>query len=380
MDGAINPTPKRAEQATAGDRPAASAGAWRALDASANRAGEAVRVIEDTLRFLLDDPFLTQVAKNLRHDLAAILMQGDLRLRIALRDVAGDVGAGSRAAAAPGRTTPSDLLAANAARAAQALRSLEEYAALIAPETTGAFERIRYRLYTLERAAVGAARAADLLAGIRLCVLVDGREDEARFSTLVESLFAAGVGMIQLRDKTLPVPLLVGRARAALAIARRHAHQRGERPLVLVNDRADVAAAVNADGVHTGADDLPLPLVRRVVGPQALSGRTAHSLAEAEAAVLEGADYLGIGPCFPTATKRFNAFAAPEFLSGVAGTIGLPAFAIGGITLERLPELTTLGIRRVAVASAVTQAADPAAAAAAFIEQLMRLEAPAQHP
>ena len=139
---------------------------------------------------------------------------------------------------------------------------------------------------------------------------------------------------------------------------------------MVVNDRADVAAAVGADGVHTGADDLPMPLVRRVIGPHALSGRTAHSLAEAEAAVLAGADYLGVGPCFPTTTKSFPSFAAPEFLRGVADTIGLPAFAIGGITLERLPELHSLGIRRVAVASAIMQAADPAAAARGFLERL----------
>lgn len=358
----------------------ATAGVWRALDASANRAGEAVRVIEDTLRFVLDDPFLTQVAKNLRHDLAAILNQGDFRWRSALRDVAGDVGAGSRAPAALGRATPVDLLMANAARAAQAIRSLEEHAALVAPETIRDFERIRYRVYTLERAAVGAARASDRLAGVQLCVLVDGREDEARFSALVKSLFSAGVPMIQIRDKTLSVPLLVARTRAALTIARRHGHEHGVRPLVLVNDRPDVAAVVGADGVHTGADDLPTPLVRRVVGPQALSGRTAHSLAEAEAAVLDGADYLGVGPCFPTATKQFSAFAAPEFLRGVAGTIGLPTFAIGGITLERLPELTALGIGRIAVASAVTRAADPAMAARAFIERLAQVEPPVQHP
>ncbi len=327
-------------------------------------------MIEDTLRFMLDDPFLTQIAKDLRHDLAAILLQGELRWRIVLRDVAGDVGAGSRAAAALGRTTPADLLAANAARAAQALRSLEECAALIAPAVAGDFERIRYRLYALERAAVGAARAANRLAGIALCVLVDGRKDEVSFATLVESLFVAGVRMIQVRDKTLPVPLLVARARAALAIARRYAHEGGPRPLVIVNDRADVAAAVGADGVHTGDDDLPTPLARRVIGPQALCGRTAHSLAKAEAAVLEAADYLGIGPCFPTATKPFSAFAPPEFLRGVADTIGLPTFAIGGITLQRLPELIPLGIRRVAVASAVTCAADPAAAARAFLERL----------
>jgi thiamine-phosphate pyrophosphorylase len=365
----MEPTPTGAEQ-TAGEPCLATVGAWRALDASANRAGEAVRVIEDTLRFMLDDPFLTQIAKDLRHDLAAILLQGDLRWRIALRDVTGDVGAGSRATAALGRTTPSDLLAANAARAAQALRSLEECAALIAPAVAGDFERIRYRLYTLERAAVGAARAANRLAGIPLCVLVDGCEDEASFAALVGSLFAVGVPMIQMRDKTLSLPLLVSRARTALTIARRHGHEHGRQPLVIVNDRADVAAALAADGVHTGVDDLPTPQVRRVVGPQALIGRTAHSLSEAEAAVLEGADYLGIGPCFPTATKQFSAFAPPEFLRGVADTIGLPAFAIGGITLERLPELMALGIRRVAVASAVTHAADPAAAARNFLERL----------
>lgn len=337
-------------------------------------------MIEDTLRFMLDDPFLTQHAKDLRHDLAALLVQGNLQHRIALRDVAGDVGAGSRAAVPLGRTSPVDLLAANAARAAQALRSLEECAALIATNIVSGFEQLRYRLYTLERAAIGAARAADRLADIRLCVLVDGRENEARFSALVESLFAAGVRMIQVRDKTLSVPLLVERARSAIAIARRHAHEHGPRPLVIINDRADVAAAVGADGVHTGGDDLPTPLVRRVIGPQTLSGRTAHSLAEAEAAVLEGADYLGVGPCFPTVTKAFRSFADRQFLRGVAGSIGLPTFAIGGITLERLPEVTALGIRRVAVASAITQAADPAAAARGFIEQLPRLEPLPQHP
>ena len=365
----MDPTKKDAAQAAASS-PATHFGGWRALDASANRAGEALRVIEDTLRFMLDDPFLTQQAKDLRHDLAALLARGDLQQRITGRDVTGDVGAGSRAAAALGRTAPLDLVAANAARAAQALRSLEECAGLVAPAAVGGFEQLRYRLYTLERAAIGAARAADRLAGISLCVLVDGGEDEWRFAALVESLFAAGVHMIQLRDKTLSAPLLVARARAALEIARQRALEQGERPLVVVNDRADVAAAVGADGVHTGADDLPMPLVRRVIGPHALSGRTAHSLAEAEAAVLAGADYLGVGPCFPTTTKSFPSFAAPEFLRGVADTIGLPAFAIGGITLERLPELHSLGIRRVAVASAITQAADPAAAARGFLERL----------
>lgn len=357
------------------------AGAWRALDASANRAGEALRVVEDVVRFVLDDPFLTQAAKELRHDLAAVLARGDLALRVSMRDVAGDVGAGSRAEAALPRRNAVDLLAANAARAAQAIRSLQECAAMVAPAVADEFERLRYRLYTLERAALGAARAADRLAGISLCVLVDGRRDAASFSHLVESLFESGVRMIQVRDKELALPTLADRVRTSLAIARRHAHERGgARPLVIVNDRADVAAALDADGAHTGEDDLPTPLVRRVVGVRGLVGRTAHTVSEAQAAVLDGADYLGVGPCFPSSTKSFDSFAPPEFLRTVAGTIGLPTFAIGGVTIDRLATLAGMGLNRVAVASAVTSAADPAAAASAIIERLASLRSESSAP
>lgn len=348
----------------------AAVGAWRALDASANRAGEALRVIEDVVRFVLDDPHLTGLAKNLRHDLATVLASGRLAERILLRDVSGDVGAGVEAAAALPRATVRDLVAANAARAAQALRSLEEVSRLLEPDASAAFERLRYRLYVLERGAVGTARATDRLRGVDLCVLVDGRDDARGFERLVESLLEAGVRMLQIRDKDLPVPVLAERARSAVEIARRR-HPDGQ-AFVVVNDRADVAAAVGADGVHTGADDMPLALVRRVVGPRALLGRTAHDLAEARAAVLDGADCLGVGPCFPSHTKSFAAYAPPQFLAAVASEIALPAFAIGGITLERIDEIAALGYSRVAVASAVTGAADPAAAAAALIERLHR--------
>ena len=119
---------------------------------------------------------------------------------------------------------------------------------------------------------------------------------------------------------------------------------------------------------------MPIPLVRRVLGPLALLGRTAHDLAEARAAVTDGADYLGVGPCFPSPTKSFAAFAPPDFLAAVAREITLPTFAIGGITLDRIDQVTALGCTRVAVASAVTGAADPAAAAAAFIERLQGRE------
>jgi len=346
----------------------ATAGVWRAVDASANRAGEALRVVEDVVRFVLDDAQLTALAKDLRHSLATLLAQSPLTHRVALRDVAGDVGIGLEPPVSLRRMSPVDLIAANAARASQALRSLAECAAVVAPDVANGFEQLRYRLYAVERGALIAARARERLEGIALCVLVDAQPDLASFDRLVSSLVEAGVRMLQIRDKALPVPVLAERVEHAIAICRRRAPV--DSLLVIVNDRVDVAAAVGADGAHTGADDLPTALARRVLGPQSLLGRTAHTIAEARAAAADGADYLGIGPCFPSSTKSFGEFAAAEFLQTVSREISLPAFAIGGVTLDRLDELAAVGITRVAVAAAVTKASDPAAAAAAIIDRL----------
>jgi thiamine-phosphate pyrophosphorylase len=351
---------------------AGAAGLWRALDASANRAAEALRVLEDVVRFVLDDVRLTGLAKDLRHALATVLAQESLRGRVVARDVAGDVGVGLEPEVSPGRRAVDDLVAANAARAAQALRSLAECAAVVAPAAAADFERIRYRLYALEQAALTAARARDRLRDVSLCVLVDGGPDIDAFGRLVATLLDAGVRMLQIRDKSLVVPAVADRTARAVALARRRAEAAAA--IVIVNDRADVAVAVGADGVHVGATDLPTTLVRRVIGPQGLVGRTAHTVDEAAAAAADGADYLGIGPCFPSATKGFDRFATEEFLRTVAQEISLPAFAIGGITLDQIDALAALGVSRVAVASAVTAAADPGGAAAAFIARLAALQ------
>jgi len=203
----------------------------------------------------------------------------------------------------------------------------------------------------------------DRLQRARLCVLIEGGGDAAEFERFVATLIAAGVPMLQIRDKMLSDRSLLDRVERALAIADRAATTR---PLVIVNDRVDVAAAAGADGVHLGETDLPVPAARRLLGPAPLIGRTAHDLAEAEAAVGAGADYLGIGPCFPSTTKAFGSQAPQPFLRAAA-RLPLPSFAIGGITPDRLADLARLGLDRVAVAAAVTAAADPAAAASDFL-------------
>ena len=335
-------------------------GIWRTLDASANRSAEAVRVLEDILRFCLNDAFLSQEAKAIRHELAVIFAQEDFQARIQLRDVLRDVGASSTASKSPPRTELRHVFAANAARASQSIRSLEECSRVVMPRATTGFEQLRYRIYTLEKAAMTIIKSQKMFADIRLCVLLDVDQTQAEFKTLVGQLLDAGVRMIQLRDKKASTALLCERADMILQQVRQRAEMKtGKRCLVLINDRADVAVAVNADGVHLGETDLPVNLARKVCGHEFIIGRTAHSIDEAKQAVREGVDYLGVGPCYPSTTKQFEYFASDAFLRDVSKEIQLPIFGIGGIASDNIDRLIHLGVTRVAIASSITGAADP---------------------
>ena len=335
-------------------------GIWRTLDASANRSAEAVRVLEDILRFCLNDAFLSQEAKAIRHELAIIFSREEFQPRIRLRDVLRDVGVSTTVAKTPPRTEMKHVFAANAARASQSIRSLEECSRLVVPAVTAAFEQLRYRIDTLEKAAMTNIKSENRLADISLCVLLDVDRPKIEFKMLVGQLLAAGVNMIQLRDKKANTSLLCERTKTITQQARQYAESTaGKRCIVLVNDRADVAVAANADGVHLGETDLPVNLARKVCGHDFIIGRTAHSIDEAKQAVLDGADYLGVGPCYPSNTKQFKEFATDTFLRDVSEEIRLPVFAIGGITADNLDRLVRLGVKRVAIASSITDAADP---------------------
>ena len=125
-----------------------------------------------------------------------------------------------------------------------------------------------------------------------------------------------------------------------------------------MNDRADVAVLSAADGVHVGQDELSVKDARAIVGPEVLVGVSTHNIEQVRRAVLDGANYLGVGPTFPSTTKSFAAFAGLDFVRAVATEISLPAFAIGGITLENVSQVISAGLRRVAVSGAVVNAAD----------------------
>src|SRR5207244_352084 len=136
--------------------------------------------------------------------------------------------------------------------------------------------------------------------------------------------------------------------------------------LLIVNDRPDIAALSEADGVHLGQDDLPLREARRIVGATAFVGVSTHDLAQVQGAVLDGASYVGVGPTFPSRTKDFADLAGLDFVRRASAETSLPAFALGGITLDNVAQVCAAGARRIAVSHAVCAAEDPRAAAKAL--------------
>lgn len=355
--------------------------AVRAIDAAENRAREALRVLEDVARFSLDDRHLTDRCKALRHQLCAATAVISNAHRIQARDTLGDVGTGLSTAAESSRRGVAEVVGANVARAEESLRSLEEWLKLFDAERAAEVKQLRYHVYTLSRSLQLSLSNQSRFACARLYVLVDGCDSIERFRRLCESLVEAGVGVLQLRDKRLGDRDLLDRARSMSEIAR------GSDTLCVVNDRPDLAVLSGASGVHVGQSELSVRDARRVLGPGGMVGVSTHSIEQARQAVLDGADYIGVGPTFPSVTKGFDAYPGLPLLRAVAAEISLPAFAIGGITEENLDAVLGCGIARVAVSHAVIGAPSPAEAArrlnqrlAAAAESQLAIRCPASDP
>lgn len=339
-------------------------GQLRVFDAAANRAREGLRVVEDYVRFVLDDLHLTGQLKRLRHDLTAAVSRIPLEGRLAARETPHDVGTDLTTPAEKTRLDQTDVLRANFTRLEESLRTLEEFGKLLSAEAAVELERIRYRTYTLERAVEITRSSSDRLAEARLCVLVDGCSSAEQFDALIRALLQSGVPMIQLRDKRLDDRRLLRRARRLGELTRE------SNTIWIMNDRPDLAVLARADGVHVGQEELSVKDARTIVGPEALVGVSTHSIEQARAAVLDGTNYIGVGPTFPSSTKSFDRFPGVELLSAVAAEIRLPTFAIGGITRENLADVLDAGASRIAVGSAITESTDPADAAERLLAAL----------
>ena len=338
----------------------------RILDANANRAREALRVIEDYARFSLDDAALCAALKQLRHDFADAT-SGFVADAILHRDTPGDVGTSAKTQAEMKREDVAHVVTAAGKRLGEALRTIEEYLKTFDAPRAARMESIRYRLYEIERQIALTLRPiACAFAEVRLYVLITESLCRRPWLDVAEQAILGGADCLQLREKELESRELLKRAVQLTDLCRKH------RKISIINDRPDIALMCDADGVHVGQTDLPAREVRKLVGNSRILGVSTHDIEQAKQAVLDGADYIGVGPFFKSATKPRDFLPGADYARQVAEAISIPAVAIAGITEENVDEVVATGIKAVAVSAAVCGADDPRAAAARLRQKLVR--------
>ena len=328
---------------------------FRMIDANINRISEGLRVLEDMARFVLADAGLTERLKGVRHGVRKEIgsMHGNL---LSARDAVNDPGVPiSATTVLDGKENISDLTAANFKRVQEGLRVVEESLKITGEKDLSKFyERSRFTVYTVEKTYQDALyrfirrNVLDTdLYGITSEMHSLGRANVQ----VVEEMLAAGMGIIQYREKEKSMG---DKYRECMAI-RELTRQAGAR--FIVNDHVDLALMVAADGIHIGQDDLPIDKVRELVGESMAIGISTHSPDQARAAKADGADYIGVGPIFRTHTKKDVCDPVGlDYLDYVVAHIDLPFVAIGGIKETNIREVRAHGARCIAMVTEIVGA------------------------
>ncbi|ARV60867.1 thiamine-phosphate diphosphorylase [Nostocales cyanobacterium HT-58-2] len=330
---------------------------YRILDANLDRAREGLRIIEEWCRFGLNNANLAAECKKERQELAR---WHTAQMRAA-RNTPGDPGTDLTHPQEEQRTSIKSLLQANFCRVQEALRVLEEYSKLDNLNMGKSCKQMRYRIYTLESQLMGQQRQ-QMLSRSRLYLVTSPND---RLLEIVEAALKGGLTLVQYRDKIADDTVRLEQAQKL----RQLCHAYGA--LFIINDRVDLALAVNADGVHLGQQDLPIAIARQLLGPHHLIGRSTTNSEEMQAAITEGADYIGVGPVYATPTKEGKAPAGLDYVSYAVKNCSIPWFAIGGIDPNNINEVINTGANRVAVVRSLMQAEQPTLVTQFFLSQLI---------
>ena len=337
----------------------------RIVDANLNRASEGLRLLEDIARFILNDSILSQQFKNLRHNLAEETKLLGIKL-LSHRDTEHDVGA-THTLTLPSpskgeglgeaqRDLPS-VITANAKRAEESLRTIEELAKLPQMSSmlnSAKFEQLRFTLYTLEQQLISRILRQDKIKRLTgLYVILDRQTLAGRNELeIAEQVIRSGVKVIQLRDKQGSKAELLPIAQEIKTFCGKYG------TLFIINDYLDLALAVDADGLHIGQEDLPLPIIRQELPLDKVVGCTVRTASQAVKAQSEGADYIAVGSIFPTTTKRNATVIGVDRLRQIRQAVSSPLVAIGGINENNISQVIAAGANSAAVVSAVLNEED----------------------
>ena len=333
--------------------------ALRMLDANLNRAREALRTVEDYARFALDDGDLCGRLKAIRHDLATAT-GGIAADAVLWRDTPGDVGTTITTTAERRRGDLASAVVAAGKRFGEAARVVEELLKIDAPDAAATVEQVRYHFYEIERRVAGTLRPADLFASVRVYVLITESACRRGWFETAELAIKGGADCLQLREPELPAGELLARAKKLTALCRD-----AKVPLI-INDRPDVAVLSGAGGVHVGQGDLPAADARKIVGSRMIVGVSTHTVEQVKQAKRDGADYVGVGPVFPSPTKPRDILPGLAFARAAAALDLLPTVAIAGVTPANAADVWATGVTAVAVTSAVTRSHNILAAISAL--------------
>ena len=188
---------------------------------------------------------------------------------------------------------------------------------------------------------------------LSLYLVTDNSDDVEKFLNTIEEGIKGGVTVVQIREKTADTLEFYNLALKVKEITTKY-----DVPLI-INDRVDVALAIDADGVHVGQSDMPCSVTRRLIGEDKILGVSAATIEEAKKAEKDGADYIGTGTVFPTATKDDAPKITKKDLKEIVDSINIPVVAIGGITLENASQLNDTGIAGLSVVSAIMSSENP---------------------
>lgn len=318
---------------------------YRILDANLDRAREGLRIIEEWCRFGLNNKDIVATCKQMRQELGS-WHSPQLRSN---RDTPNDVGTDLTHPQETERENLDDLLQANLCRVQEALRVLEEYGKLYDREFAAAMKQMRYQVYTLESNLFGQSRFK-LLTECKL-YLVTAPVDN--FFSVVESALRGGLKILQYRHKDQDDLVKLKEAYKLRQLCNNYG------ALFIVNDRIDLAIAVNADGVHLGQTDCPVGLARQLLGSSKIIGKSTTNPQEMAKAISDGADYIGVGPVYETPTKAGKKPAGLEYVRYVQNNATIPWFAIGGIDSNNIRDVIKAGATRIAVVREIMNAENP---------------------
>ncbi len=317
---------------------------FRTLDANTNRLCEGLRVLEDIARFRLEDTQLSKGFRNIRH-IARMRIKELCPSIESSRDTEHDIGR---------KFTPgerhlqlAEIVRSNSRRGQESLRVIEENLRLSHPSDSVVFEKHRYRLYELEKDLLCRLSRSEKAARLGVYVLVTESMCRIGFEDTLRQCAAAGAGAVQIREKDKTDAELAALCKQAKVLLT------GSDTLLIINDRPDIAAAVDADGVHLGQDDVPVRFARKTLNSMCIVGKSTHSLSEASSAAAENPDYIGAGPVASSQTKPGLETSGLAYIREVKKGTCLPFTAIGGINRENARRVIEAGADSLAICGAI---------------------------